>query len=182
MFWKRTTEQGAWWGLMAGLVVGVSRMAIHFSYPSPKCGGTDPDTRPPVFADVHYLHFAIISFVITLIVVIAVSLITTPRKQNQLRRVTWMTRNDPDEPELTDDEEEEEEEKEITQESSTGRKVYNLLCGFSDKKAPKLSEEEKAQNRKDMTSLVENPTASKLCDINAVIAIGVTCFIIGFYA
>ena len=43
VFWERTTEPGAFWGLMSGLVIGSIRMAIEFSKSEPGCG--DPDSR-----------------------------------------------------------------------------------------------------------------------------------------
>ncbi|KFM12441.1 Sodium/glucose cotransporter 5, partial [Aptenodytes forsteri] len=40
--------QGAFWGLMAGLVLGLARMGLELAYPAPRCGGTrDPSPWPP---------------------------------------------------------------------------------------------------------------------------------------
>lgn len=68
--------QGAFWGLMVGLVVGVIRMALEFAYQAPSCGQEDP--QPAFVADVHYLYFAIILFAITSLIIVAVSLATAP--------------------------------------------------------------------------------------------------------
>ena len=76
--------QGAWWGLMAGLLIGVIRMALGMAYQGIDCGDTGEDTRPPVLAKVHYLHFAIILALCSLFVVMAVSLLTQPRKPEQV--------------------------------------------------------------------------------------------------
>uniref|UniRef100_A0A8C0ASC5 Sodium/mannose cotransporter SLC5A10 n=1 Tax=Buteo japonicus TaxID=224669 RepID=A0A8C0ASC5_9AVES len=51
VFWPRANEQGAFWGLMAGLVLGLARMGLELAYPAPRCGV--PDRRhlqcpPPV--------------------------------------------------------------------------------------------------------------------------------------
>lgn len=182
MFWSRATEQGAWYGLMAGLVAGICRLGIHFAYPSPQCGSTDPDNRPSVFTQVHYLHFAILLAGITLIVDVAVSLVTQPRKRHQLHKVTWWTRMDSKEPDLTEEEESDPEDDYIpTEQLSTSKNIYNKVCGFNKPPPPKLSDEEKAEMRRIMTNIHEDPTWSRICDINAVIAISVTCFIIGFY-
>ncbi len=70
----------------------------------------------------------------------------------------------------------------VFSELSSAKNIYNMLCGFNNKPLPKLTPEEKAAQRAKMTNITENATVSKLCDINAVIAIAVTCFIIGFYA
>jgi len=183
MFWSRATEQGAWYGLLAGLVVGICRMGIHFGYASPKCGSTDPDVRPSVFTEVHYLHFAILLAGITFIVDVGVSLVTKPRKKHQLHKVTWWTRMDYKEPELTEDEDADPEDEYIPPEDlSTMKNVYNKVCGFNKPPVPKLSAEEAAALRVKMTDIHEDPLWSRVCDINAIVAISVTCFIIGFYA
>uniref|UniRef100_A0A803VWW8 Solute carrier family 5 member 9 n=1 Tax=Ficedula albicollis TaxID=59894 RepID=A0A803VWW8_FICAL len=76
IFWKRVNEPGAFWGLMAGLAAGLARMILEFSYSAPACG--EVDKRPAVLKDVHYLYFALILFALTAIVIIIVSLCTTP--------------------------------------------------------------------------------------------------------
>uniref|UniRef100_A0A7N8XS34 Sodium/mannose cotransporter SLC5A10 n=1 Tax=Mastacembelus armatus TaxID=205130 RepID=A0A7N8XS34_9TELE len=76
VFWKRTNEQGAFWGLMVGLVVGVCRMVLEFAFPPARCGVVD--SAPAVLRSVHYLHFAILLCGLTAIVVTIVSLLTPP--------------------------------------------------------------------------------------------------------
>uniref|UniRef100_A0A3Q3A0R2 Sodium/mannose cotransporter SLC5A10 n=1 Tax=Kryptolebias marmoratus TaxID=37003 RepID=A0A3Q3A0R2_KRYMA len=82
VFWKRTNEQGAFWGLMVGLVVGVCRMVLEFVFPSPGCGVVN--TAPVVLRGVHYLHFAILLFGLTAGVISVVSLLTPPPSQEQV--------------------------------------------------------------------------------------------------
>ncbi|KAJ8284070.1 hypothetical protein COCON_G00029200, partial [Conger conger] len=89
VFWKRTNEAGAFWGLMVGLVVGLARMILEFVYPPPRCGVPDP--RPDVLRRVHYLHFAIILCALTAMVVVVISLLTTPPLEEQVRSLTWWT-------------------------------------------------------------------------------------------
>lgn len=74
--------QGAFWGLMVGLVVGVCRMVLEFAFPPPRCGVVD--SAPAVLRDVHYLHFAILLCGLTAIVVIIVSLLTPPPSHEQV--------------------------------------------------------------------------------------------------
>ena len=69
-------SQGAFWSLMVGLVLGVTRFILEFVYPPPLCG--EEDTRPANIANVHFLYFAIILFGIVCLVAIVVSYMTTP--------------------------------------------------------------------------------------------------------
>ncbi|XP_068233055.1 sodium/glucose cotransporter 4-like [Palaemon carinicauda] len=99
IFWKRTTEPGAFWGLMIGLVIGMLRFIVEFAYLAPACGTGLPDLRPPIVkqlvGNVHYLHFSIILWVITGVVTIGVSLMTKPIPPECLYRLTFWTRRDP---------------------------------------------------------------------------------------
>ncbi|KAL4223767.1 Sodium/glucose cotransporter 4 [Mactra antiquata] len=94
MSWKRTNEQGAFWGLIFGFAVGVIRMGLDFGYGSPGCG--EIDNRPDVVAKVHFLYFTIILFAVSVTVTILVSLCTAPMDEKQLVRLTWWTRFDRD--------------------------------------------------------------------------------------
>ncbi|CAL1601233.1 unnamed protein product [Knipowitschia caucasica] len=93
VFWKRTNEQGAFWGLMVGLVVGVCRMVLEFAFPPLRCGLED--SAPAVLRDIHYLHFAILLCGLTAMVVVTVSLVTPPPSQEQLYNLTWWTISEP---------------------------------------------------------------------------------------
>uniref|UniRef100_A0A8K9VAB7 Sodium/mannose cotransporter SLC5A10 n=1 Tax=Oncorhynchus mykiss TaxID=8022 RepID=A0A8K9VAB7_ONCMY len=81
IFWTRTNEQGAFWGLMVGLVVGVCRMVLEFAFPPPRCG--IQDDAPSVLRSVHYLHFAIILCFLSAAVVMVISLLTPPPTEEQ---------------------------------------------------------------------------------------------------
>ncbi|XP_016359379.1 sodium/glucose cotransporter 5-like [Sinocyclocheilus anshuiensis] len=89
VFWKRTNEAGAFWGLMVGLAVGLTRMVLEFVFPPPRCGVFDP--APSVLRSVHYLHFAIILCALTIIVVVVISLLTPPPTDEQTHNLTWWT-------------------------------------------------------------------------------------------
>ncbi|XP_041594875.1 sodium/glucose cotransporter 4 isoform X2 [Vulpes lagopus] len=93
IFCKRVTEPGAFWGLMSGLVVGLLRMILEFSYPVPACG--EVDLRPAVLKDLHYLYFALLLCGLTAVVIVAVSLCTAPIPEEKLARLTWWTRHHP---------------------------------------------------------------------------------------
>lgn len=83
VFWRRANEQGAFWGLIAGLVVGATRLVLEFLNPAPPCG--EPDTRPAVLGSIHYLHFAVALFALSGAVVVAGSLLTRRRRACRLK-------------------------------------------------------------------------------------------------
>ncbi|KAF2977993.1 hypothetical protein EK904_011506 [Melospiza melodia maxima] len=91
IFCKRVNEPGAFWGLMAGFVVGVIRMILEFSYSAPSCG--EEDRRPAVLKDVHYLYFALILFGLTSIVILLVSFCTPAIPEEKLDGLTWWTKH-----------------------------------------------------------------------------------------
>ncbi|GAB1296202.1 Sodium/glucose cotransporter 5 [Apodemus speciosus] len=86
IFWRRANEQGAFWGLMAGLLVGALRLVLEFLHPEPPCGQID--TRPAPLRSIHYLHFAIALFLLTCAVMVAGSLLSPPPQQGQVRLKT----------------------------------------------------------------------------------------------
>ena len=67
-------------------------------------------------------------------------------------------------------------------EYSCPRKTYNVVCGVTDIVPTKLTKEEKHAAMMKMTNIEEDPLWAKICDYNAVTAIAITCFVIGFYA
>ncbi|XP_006637322.3 sodium/myo-inositol cotransporter 2 [Lepisosteus oculatus] len=91
-FWKRSSEQGAFWGLVLGLLAGCARMALDFVFPAPQCH--EPDERPGIVKYIHYLYFSIILSLFTLAVVVIVSLATKKPQREQISRLTWFTRLD----------------------------------------------------------------------------------------
>ncbi|XP_055767947.1 sodium/mannose cotransporter SLC5A10-like isoform X2 [Salvelinus fontinalis] len=98
IFWTRTNEQGAFWGLMVGLVVGVCRMVLEFAFPPPRCG--IQDDAPSVLRSVHYLHFAIILCFLSAAVVVVISLLTPPPTEEQVCNLTWWTLTEEEEREI----------------------------------------------------------------------------------
>ncbi|NXF01224.1 SC5AA protein, partial [Smithornis capensis] len=89
VFWPRANEQGAFWGLMVGLVLGLARMGLELAHPTPRCGV--PDQRPWLLADIHYLHFAVLLATATATIMVGGSLLTPPLPPAQLKNLTWWT-------------------------------------------------------------------------------------------
>ncbi|XP_039266411.2 sodium/glucose cotransporter 1-like [Styela clava] len=90
IFWSRLNEPGAFWSLVIGMIIGVTRMILDFVYSPPACG--KEDTRPAIVGKVHYLYFALILAACTLFIAIVVSLCTPPIPNKHLYRLTWWSR------------------------------------------------------------------------------------------
>ncbi|KAL5969281.1 Sodium/myo-inositol cotransporter [Taenia solium] len=88
---KRNNELGAFTGLIYGFLIGVTRMILSFVYSDPVCG--EEDTRPWIVAKVHYMYFAMFSFFSTAILMCVVSLFSPPPSEEQVRGLTFWTRN-----------------------------------------------------------------------------------------
>lgn len=84
VFWDRINERGAFWALIVGLVIGLIRFIMEFSYSVPTCASGLPDPRPSVLIKVQYLHFGIILFIISCIVAIGISLLTDPIAEDKV--------------------------------------------------------------------------------------------------
>ncbi|XP_060090273.1 sodium/myo-inositol cotransporter [Heteronotia binoei] len=92
IFWKRCNEQGAFYGGIAGFVLGAIRLILAFIYRVPECD--QPDTRPVFIKSIHYMYVATALFWITGIVAIVVSLLTAPPSKEQIRTTTyWSVKN-----------------------------------------------------------------------------------------
>ncbi|NXI83112.1 SC5A3 protein, partial [Rhipidura dahli] len=97
IFWKRCNEQGAFYGGMAGFVLGAIRLILAFFYRAPECD--QPDTRPGFIKNIHYMYVATGLFWITGAVTVVVSLLTPPPTKEQVRTTTFwalMKRNIPE--------------------------------------------------------------------------------------
>lgn len=74
--------QGAFWGLIGGLVMGLCRMLPEFWYGTGSC--IFPSDCPFLVCGIHYLHFAIILFFCTSVLVLLVSYCTEPIKDQHV--------------------------------------------------------------------------------------------------
>jgi Na+/proline symporter len=69
--------QGAFWGLISGLFIGILRFIWEYSYATMPCQLEHLDKRPSVVR-FNYLYFSVLLFIISAIVTIVVSLLTKP--------------------------------------------------------------------------------------------------------
>ncbi|XP_074868444.1 sodium/glucose cotransporter 1-like isoform X4 [Carettochelys insculpta] len=180
IFVKRVNEQGAFWGLFVGLVVGLTRMITEFAYGSGSC--VNPTSCPKIICGVHYLYFAIILFGISAIVILGVSLITRPIPDVHLYGLCWTLRNskeqrlDLDADRRIEELESKDDESEGDKEQGCWKKAYNWFCGFEQRKGPKLSKEEQEEMQKKLTDTSELPFWRKIVNINGVILLAVAVF------
>uniref|UniRef100_I3M8R5 Solute carrier family 5 member 9 n=2 Tax=Ictidomys tridecemlineatus TaxID=43179 RepID=I3M8R5_ICTTR len=207
IFCKRVTEPGAFWGLMFGLGVGLLRMILEFSYPASGCG--EVDRRPAVLKDFHYLYFALLLCGLTAIVIVTISLCTTPIPEEKLVRLTWWTRNctPPElEKEACENEEDstpglaegaagecpagggaagdlmEELEQVGAPHRSWGKLLWGWFCGLSRVPEQALSPAEKAALEQKLTSIEEEPLWRSVCNINAILLLSINIFLWGYFA
>jgi len=199
LFWPRTNEPGAFWGLMVGLVVGLTRFVLEFSIAPPPCGSTDP--QPPewwqrMVGDIHYLHFGLLLWAISGIVAIVVSLMTPPPDSEQLHRLTWWTK---DSTEVRTGQEEEKayeqtpiQQKPVKSDLPKWKLLFNYMCGVEMVDTPqqqtqqhkvpveRRSAEQVAED--DAASVYEPSWKQLMVDSNAVLLMSVAMFFWGFYA
>ncbi|XP_046872527.1 sodium/glucose cotransporter 4 [Hypomesus transpacificus] len=198
IFWPRANEQGAFWGLMAGLVVGAVRMVMEFAYSTPSCGQVD--SRPALLRDVHYLYFALILLAFTALVIAAVSLCTPPIPKEHLHRLTWWSRHSREprvdlpnpwsssEPTTPDPNPSTEEpaaggaESREEGQRSWWRRAGQWMCGMSGQEAPQLPLEERLALEDKLSSIQEVPLWRNICNANAIILLAVNVFLWGYFA
>ncbi|KAM7100084.1 sodium/glucose cotransporter 4 isoform 1-T1 [Molossus nigricans] len=203
IFCRRVTEPGAFWGLMCGLAVGLLRMGLEFSFPAPACG--EEDRRPAVLKDFHYLYFALVLCGLTAMVIVTVSLCTTPIPEEKLARLTWWTRNQPHsalEKEAHEDtpgalempsgaqpaggrgaeNASQGPEQHGAPRRSWGRLLWGWFCGLSGAPERALSPAEKAAQEQKLTSIEEEPLWRSVCNVNAVLLLAINVFLWGYFA
>ncbi|KAL9845595.1 sodium/glucose cotransporter 4 [Geothlypis trichas] len=196
IFCKRVNEPGAFWGLMAGFVVGVVRMILEFSYSAPSCG--EEDRRPSVLKDVHYLYFALILFVLTSIAIVLVSLCTPPIPEEKLDGLMWWTRHKkapaiiPENSEAAQTDPEQNEKDLVEAAASEDKEgaaakrpwwktVYMWFCGLPTNPTPTLSPEERAALEHRLTSIEEKPQWKIVCDISAILLMATNIFLWAYF-
>uniref|UniRef100_A0AAQ5Z1I0 Sodium/glucose cotransporter 2 n=1 Tax=Amphiprion ocellaris TaxID=80972 RepID=A0AAQ5Z1I0_AMPOC len=105
VFVKRVNEAGAFWGLIGGLVMGLCRMLPEFWFGTGSC--IFPSYCPFLVCGIHYLHFAIILFFCTSVLVLLVSYCTEPIEDQHLHRLVFSLRHSKEERKDLDWEQEE---------------------------------------------------------------------------
>uniref|UniRef100_A0A8C9T618 Solute carrier family 5 member 9 n=1 Tax=Scleropages formosus TaxID=113540 RepID=A0A8C9T618_SCLFO len=189
IFWKRVNEQGAFWGLTVGLVLGFARMIAEFALGTPSCG--EEDQRPSVLKDVQYLYFALILLGLTSLVITVVSLSTPAIPDQHLVRLTWWTRHSQEQrvdlgSPWSSDRASKSDERRMSEAPESvvpcWKRAAMWLCGLSEHAQADLSLEERLALEKKLTSIEEEPVWQKVCSINALILLAVNVFLWGYFA
>ncbi|KAI1883938.1 hypothetical protein AGOR_G00221230 [Albula goreensis] len=203
-FWRRANEKGAFWGLVLGLLVGCVRMVLDFVYPSPLC--YEADSRPALVKYVHYLYFSIILSVFTAAVVAIVSLATERPAAERISGLTWFTRFESvqkrglepvsegqdqagplgegqaskgsADPPRTDSV--------STEDSDSGgvsrlKSTFLWLCGM-EREGAEPHPQAPPPIEATVESLEEDPTMRCVVNINLIICMSITAFLIGYWA
>ncbi|XP_016046755.2 sodium/glucose cotransporter 2 isoform X2 [Erinaceus europaeus] len=100
LFVPRVNEQGAFWGLIGGLLMGLARLIPEFSFGSGSC--VRPSACPALLCGVHYLYFAIVLFVCSGLLTLVISLCTPPIPRKHLHRLVFSLRHSKEEREDLD--------------------------------------------------------------------------------
>ncbi|XP_062814902.1 sodium/glucose cotransporter 1-like [Anolis carolinensis] len=187
IFCKRVNETGAFWGLVLGLLIGLSRMITEFAFGTGSC--VHPSNCPAIICKVHYLYFAMILFAISIVIVLGASFLTKPIDDVHLYRLCWSLRNRTEERIDLDAEEDVAKKEEMVYEDQTlperelscGRKALNWFCGL-DQGGPWLSPAEEEALRQKMADTTEDPFWKRVVNINAILLLAVAIFCHGFFA
>ncbi|XP_033732423.1 sodium/glucose cotransporter 4-like [Pecten maximus] len=187
MFWKGTTENGAFWGLFLGHVCGIIRLVLEFVYPQPNCG--EEETRP-AFLTINYLYFGIMILVITTITTVFISIFTAKREEDELCGVTWWTKykapKSPQEQnlELMDShsttntssrQHEEDDDLAVPDSASWFRRMFEVVCGSAEDQTTEIDIEQ----RRNFVN--QTKWAKRILNVNAVILVLIVCFLSAFF-
>ncbi|XP_003227742.1 sodium/glucose cotransporter 2 [Anolis carolinensis] len=210
VFIKRVNEQGAFWGLVAGLAIGMARMIPEFIYGTGSC--LFPSSCPRLICGVHYLYFSVILFSATAVITMVVSLCTPPIHDKHLHRLVFSLRYSKEERiDLDTEEEEEAKLKEAARQQQIEmaqakngklesilevedektvlpirklRQCLNWFCGTGTSQQDQVepTPEEKAEELRRLTDISEHPVWRRVVNINALVMMALASFLWGYYA
>ncbi|XP_041663603.1 sodium/glucose cotransporter 2 [Cheilinus undulatus] len=196
VFIKRINETGAFWGLMGGLLMGLCRMLPEFWFGTGSC--IFPSDCPFLICGIHYLHFAIILFFCTLVLVLLISYCTQPIEDQHLYRLVFSLRHSKEERKDLDWEQEEKgrtarreaegkmrenNSREVAEEEGKSGicGVLGRFCGGSDSTS-QVQAQDTPEAPEKLPDISEAPVWKHTVDCNALIMMAVACFMWGYYA
>lgn len=177
-------------------------MVLDFTFLAPACGSNEVDTRPEIISKVDFLHFATLLALFATIAMVVISLCTQPRPEKKLHRLTWWTKDDEAEPEVTDDEDEDvhmsflkkgkefetmqiQGNDQTTENDEAGEqwlktKCRNWVCGIDEDAKQAMTTKELKELRRKMTSLEEDSKIKIILNVSAI-AISVLTIVLLVY-
>uniref|UniRef100_G3PYU9 Sodium/glucose cotransporter 1 n=1 Tax=Gasterosteus aculeatus aculeatus TaxID=481459 RepID=G3PYU9_GASAC len=176
IFCKRVNESGAFYGLVIGLLIGLSRMITEFIYGTGSC--ISPSNCPTIICGVHYLYFSMILFVVSCIIIVGISLMTKPIED---KHVLVSTVLEPEEPYRGEVQRYGNRRYSHLEEPGLCKKAVMCFCGLDQEKAPTLSPEEQAELQKKLTDTSEVPLWRNVVNANAIILLCVAVFFHGYF-
>uniref|UniRef100_A0A3B4A1W9 Sodium/glucose cotransporter 2 n=1 Tax=Periophthalmus magnuspinnatus TaxID=409849 RepID=A0A3B4A1W9_9GOBI len=179
VFIKRVNEKGAFWGLMGGLLMGLSRMIPEFWFGTGSC--VFPSGCPRIICGVHYLHFGILLFSCTCVLVLLISSCSEPIPDKHLYRLVFSLRYSK-EPRIDLDETEETGETAVENEEEESG-ICSVISRFCGDNGSKTHPSEPSTNEKPpLPDISENPVFKLTVDVNALIMMTAAVFMWGYYA
>uniref|UniRef100_A0A671UGL6 Sodium/glucose cotransporter 2 n=1 Tax=Sparus aurata TaxID=8175 RepID=A0A671UGL6_SPAAU len=170
VFVKRVNEMGAFWGLIGGLLMGLCRMLPEFWFGTGSC--IFPSNCPFLVCGIHYLHFGIILFFCTSVLVLLVSYCSMPIDDQHLYRLVFSLRHSKEERKDLDWEQEEKGRRARREAAERMRENDNRDAQEQD--TPEAPEK--------LPDISEDPVWKYTVDSNALIMMAVAVFMWGYYA
>ncbi|KAG7277047.1 hypothetical protein CRUP_025457 [Coryphaenoides rupestris] len=199
VFVKRVNEPGAFWGLMGGLAMGLCRMIPEFWFGTGSC--LFPSACPSLVCGFHYLHFAVLLFLCTSVLVLLVSYCTEPLDDQHLHRLVFSLRHSKEQREDLDWKEverrrterrEAEQRKRAKSESDpvAPKKVSSGICRLigwfcgvgGGSHTPEDTNQEVPEAPEELPDISEEPVWKHAVDANAIIMMAVAVFMWGYFA
>uniref|UniRef100_A0A8C4I6D0 Sodium/glucose cotransporter 2 n=1 Tax=Dicentrarchus labrax TaxID=13489 RepID=A0A8C4I6D0_DICLA len=185
VFVKRVNEMGAFWGLIGGLLMGLCRMLPEFWFGTGSC--IFPSNCPYLVCGVHYLHFGIILFFCTSVLVLVVSYCTKPIEDQHVSNfvLTVLRCSDSIRPHMfvqdkTRQGGRKREKSPEREEAKSGIcHLVRRFCGGGGSEAPEQDAPEAPEKLPDIS---EDPVWKYTVDANALIMMTVAVFMWGYYA
>ncbi|XP_075905781.1 sodium/glucose cotransporter 2 [Nelusetta ayraudi] len=188
VFVKRVNEMGAFWGLMGGLAIGLCRLVPEFWFGTGSC--LFPSDCPYIVCGIHYLHFGIILFFCTSVLILVVSYCTPPIHDKHLHRLVFSLRHSKEQREDLDQEavnkipqgksEESGNAAGEVEEKSGMCHLVSRLCGGGG--SPKVQDQEQPEEQEQLPDISEDPKWKYAVNANALIMMAVAFFMWGYYA
>ncbi|XP_018598372.1 sodium/glucose cotransporter 2 isoform X2 [Scleropages formosus] len=200
VFVKRVNEQGAFWGLIGGLSMGLCRMVPEFAFGSGSC--LFPSSCPSLICGVHYLYFAVLLFLFTVVLVLVVSYCTPPIPERHLHRLVFSLRHSKEARDDLDKEEaergriarrealeksrdnaggEDGEKNYGSRTTSTIGRLISWFCGVSSSEASESTEQE-GEETNQLPDITEDPFWKHVVNSNALIMTAVAVFMWAYHA